>query len=224
MTAVPGDSFGSHLRPDHPEWGGVAASGRPQPPDCPDGPQPDGLRTGFAYELAVIVCDGLRRMYQEQEDVFTTSACTTRTIRILPCRRTPGQPRAFFGACSKVRPGKEGLLHRAQLMGSGAILQQALKAQPILERYGVSADVWSVTSFKRLRSEAQAARRWNMLHPEEPARRSYLEEVVAPEQGPWVAVSDNLKLVADQIAPLDSGRVDPAGNRWIRPQRFASPF
>jgi pyruvate dehydrogenase E1 component len=91
------------------------------------------------------------------------------------------------------------------LLGSGAIIQQALKAQEILERYGVSADVWSVTSFKRLRSEAQAAKRWNMLHPTETPHTSFLEQTVAKETGPWVAVTDNLKLVADQIAPWIPG-------------------
>ncbi|MFO1461430.1 MAG: pyruvate dehydrogenase (acetyl-transferring), homodimeric type [Verrucomicrobiota bacterium] len=165
----------------------------------------------FAYELAVIVCDGLRRMYQEQEDVFYYISLHNEDYSHPPMPTDAGTAEGILRGLYKVRPGKEGLLHRAQLMGSGAILQQALKAQPILERYGVSADVWSVTSFKRLRSEAQAARRWNMLHPEEPARRSYLEEVVAPEQGPWVAVSDNLKLVADQIAPWIPGGLTSLG-------------
>jgi pyruvate dehydrogenase E1 component len=105
----------------------------------------------------------------------------------------------------KFRPGKEGLPHKAQLLGSGAILQQALRAQGLLEKYGVSVDVWSVTSYKRLRSEAQAARRWNMLHPTESPRRSYLEDAVAGQAGPWIAVSDNLKLVADQVAPWIPG-------------------
>jgi pyruvate dehydrogenase E1 component len=97
------------------------------------------------------------------------------------------------------------LKHKVQLLGSGAILQQALKAQELLEAYGVSADVWSVTSFKRLRSEAQAAKRWNMLHPTETPRTSYLEQTVEGQSGPWIAVTDNLKLVADQIAPWIPG-------------------
>ena len=165
----------------------------------------------FAYELAVIICDGLRRMYQEQEDVFYYVSLHNEDYSHPPQPVDAGIADGILRGMYKVRPGKEGLPHKAQLMGSGAILQQALNAQPILERYGVSADVWSVTSFKRLRTEAQAARRWNMLHPEEPARRSYLEEVVAPEKGPWIAVSDNLKLVADQIAPWIPGGLTSLG-------------
>ena len=105
----------------------------------------------------------------------------------------------------KVRPGATGHKHKAQILGAGAILQQAIKAQQILEKFGVSADVWSVTSFKRLRTEAQAAKRWNMFHPTETPRSSYLEDTVARESGPWTAVTDNLKLVADQIAPWIPG-------------------
>jgi pyruvate dehydrogenase E1 component len=81
-----------------------------------------------------------------------------------------------------------------------------LSAQEILaERFGVSADVWSATSYKTLRTEALNAQRWNMLHPAEPKRASYLEEVLAKEQGPFVAVSDFMKLVPDQIAPWVPG-------------------
>ena len=106
-----------------------------------------------------------------------------------------------------------------QLLGSGAILQQALKAQELLESFGVSADVWSVTSFKRLRSEAQAAKRWNMLHPTESPRKSYLEQTVEGQQGPWIAVSDNLKL--DSGMRLKASRRVPVFNgdiecRWMR--------
>ena len=111
----------------------------------------------------------------------------------------------------RFRAGRTDLAHRAQLIGSGAILQQALAAQGILERYGVGADVWSATSFKRLRSEAQAAKRWNMFHPAEAPRRSHLESSVAGQPGPWIAVSDNLKLVADQIAPWIPGGLTTLG-------------
>jgi pyruvate dehydrogenase E1 component len=86
------------------------------------------------------------------------------------------------------------------------MVRQALKAQQILaEHYGVSADVWSATSYKRLRNEALNAQRWNMLHPEETPRRSYLEEILFPERGAFVAVSDSMRAVPDQIAPWVPG-------------------
>src|SRR5207249_2961008 len=90
--------------------------------------------------------------------------------------------------------------------GSGPIIFSALKAQEILaERYNVSADVWSATSYKALRNDALRCKRWNMLHPTDPAKKSYLETTLEKEQGPFVAVSDNLKMVADQIAPWVPG-------------------
>jgi len=165
----------------------------------------------FAFELAVILCDGLRRMYQEQEDVFYYVSLHNEDYGHPAMPSEPGVAEGILKGFYKFRTGRDGLPHKAQLLGSGAILQQALKAQPILERYGVSADVWSVTSFKRLRTETLAASRWNMLHPTEAPRRSFLEETVARETGPWIAVSDNVKLVADQIAPWIPGGLTTLG-------------
>ena len=85
-------------------------------------------------------------------------------------------------------------------------MQSALKAQMILaEKYGVSADVWSATSYKLLRTDAIRCQRWNMLHPTQPAKKSYVENILAKEQGPFVAVSDNIRTVPDQIAPWVPG-------------------
>ena len=93
-----------------------------------------------------------------------------------------------------------------QLFGSGPILREALRAQELLaEKFGVSADVWSATSYKLLRGEALHTSRWNMLHPAEPRRRSYLESVLADVEGPFVAASDYLRMVPDQIAPWVPG-------------------
>ena len=100
----------------------------------------------------------------------------------------------------------EGKKHKAQILGSGTIIQSALRAQEILaERYDVSADVWSATSYKRLRNEAINTRHWNMLHPTEPAKKSYVETVLENEKGPFVAVSDNMRIVPEQIAPWIPG-------------------
>ena len=112
----------------------------------------------------------------------------------------------------KFQPGPEGLRHKAHLLGSGSILQSALKAQAILaSEFNVSADVWSATSYSRLRREALAAQRWNMLHPGESPRRSHLESVLEGEKGPFLAVSDNMKLVPDQIAPWVPGGLTTLG-------------
>jgi pyruvate dehydrogenase E1 component len=102
--------------------------------------------------------------------------------------------------------------HRAHLFGSGPIIHQALRAQQILaERFDVSADVWSATSYKLLRNEALRVARWNLLHPAEPARKSYLEGLLESESGPFVAVSDNMKIVPDQIAPWVPGGLTTLG-------------
>lgn len=165
----------------------------------------------FGYELAVILCDGLRRMHEVGEDVFYYVTVHNENYDHAPMPEGEQVADGILNGMYRFRSGPAGLSHKAQLLGSGAILQQALRAQVLLEKYGVSADVWSVTSYKRLRSEAQAARRWNMLHPMAPPRRSYLEDVVAGQPGPWVAVSDNLKLVADQIAPWIPGGLTTLG-------------
>jgi len=159
----------------------------------------------FGYELAVIVCDGLRRMFEQGEDVFYYVSVHNEDYKHAPMPADPGVEEGILRGMYRFKEGASSLPIKAQVIGSGAILMQALRAQTLLEKYGVSADVWSATSFKRLRSEAQAARRWNMLHPTETPQRSYLEDVVRDVPGPWIAVSDNLKLVADQIAPWIPG-------------------
>ena len=106
----------------------------------------------------------------------------------------------------KFRPGSGGKKIKAHIFGSGSIMQSALKAQEILaQKYGVSADVWSATSYKLLRTDAIRCQRWNMLHPTQPPQKSYLESLLAKETGAFVSVSDNIRTVADQIAPWVPG-------------------
>jgi pyruvate dehydrogenase E1 component len=157
----------------------------------------------FAFEVAVIVTDGLRRMYQEGEEVFyyLTLYNENYAMPAMPAGAEEGILKGLY----KFKPGPEGAKIKAQLLGSGSIIHSALGAQEILAKYGVSADVWSATNYKQLRSDAQRARRWNMLHPEEKPRKSYVETVLEKEKGPFVAVSDNIKLVPDQIAPWVPG-------------------
>jgi len=159
----------------------------------------------FAYELAVILQDGMRRMYQEGEELFyyLTLYNENYTMPPMPEGVEDGILKGLYRF--KEGPTDEGSL-RAHILGSGPMMLSALRAQEILARdYQVSADVWSVTSYKSLRHEALACRRWNMLHPADPPRKSYLETTLDGQTGAFVAVSDYMKTVPDQIAPWVPG-------------------
>jgi pyruvate dehydrogenase E1 component len=158
----------------------------------------------FSYEIAVIIADGLRRMYVEHEDVFYYLALYNEmhAMPAMPVGAEEGILKGFY----KFKAGYDGAKIKAHIFGSGSIMQSALKAQVILaEKYGVSADVWSATSYKLLRTDAIRCQRWNMLHPTLPAKKSYVEQLLAKEQGAFVAVSDNIRTVPDQIAPWVPG-------------------
>lgn len=158
----------------------------------------------FGYELAIIIADGLKRMYQDKEDTFYYLTLYNENYAMPPA--PDGVVDGVLRGMYKYQVGPTGLRHKAHLFGSGPIIHSALRAQQILaERYDVSADVWSVTSYKALRAEAINCRRWNMLHPTEPPRRSYLETMLANETGVFVAVSDWIRTVPDQIAPWVPG-------------------
>jgi pyruvate dehydrogenase E1 component len=157
----------------------------------------------FAFELAVIIADGLRRMFVEQEDIFYYLALYNESYAMQPMPE--GVEDGIVKGLYKFKLGP-GAGIKAHLFASGSIMQSALKAQFILaEKHGVSADVWSATSYKLLRSDAIRCQRWNMLHPAEPAQKSYLQKLLAKEQGAFVAVSDNIRTVPDQIAPWVPG-------------------
>ncbi len=158
----------------------------------------------FGYELAVVVADGLRRMYVEQEDVFYYLALYNENH---PMPAMPeGSAEGILKGLYKFKPGPDDKKIRAHIFGSGSIMMSALKAQEILaEKYGVSADVWSATSYKLLRTDAIRTQRWNMLHPTLPAKKNYVESLLAKELGVFVAVSDNIRTVPDQIAPWVPG-------------------
>ncbi len=158
----------------------------------------------LAYEIAVIVRDGLRRMYQRGEDLFyyLTLYNENHEMPAMPAGVEEGILKGLY----KFRRAEAGHKLRAHLFGSGPLLFEALRAQEILaERYHVAADVWSATSYNLLRREAQAVQRWNLLHPEEKPRKSYIESLLEPEDGVFVAVSDYMKIVPDQIAPWVPG-------------------
>ncbi|HEY1599726.1 MAG TPA: pyruvate dehydrogenase (acetyl-transferring), homodimeric type [Pirellulales bacterium] len=155
----------------------------------------------YAYETAYIVLEGMRVMYEECQDAmyYITISNENYLMPNMPAGCEEGILRGMYKVSSKdVGTDKP----HVQLFGSGAILREALRAQQILaERYEVSSTAWSVTSYKQLRIEAQEARRWNMLHPTETPRRSYLENVIAGEEGPFIATSDYVRAVSEQIDP-----------------------
>ncbi len=153
----------------------------------------------FAYEVAVIIQDGLRRMYEEGEDLFyyITLYNENYAMPAMP----EGVEDGILKGLYKFREGPGELKHKAQIFGSGPIINSALEAQKILaEKYQVSADVWSATNYKSLRTEALQCDRWNLLHPGETQRVPYVTELLKDEKGPIIAVSDNMKMVAGQIA------------------------
>jgi pyruvate dehydrogenase E1 component len=157
----------------------------------------------FTYELAVIIADGLHRMYVENENIFYYIALYNETHAMPPMPE--GAKDGILKGLYKFKAGAEGKKVKAHIFGSGPIINSALRAQEILERYDVSADVWSATSYKLLRMDAIRCQRWNMLHPTETPRKSYLENLLAKEQGAFVAVSDNIRTVSDQIYPWVPG-------------------
>jgi len=154
----------------------------------------------FAYEVAVIMQDGLRRLLQEQEVLlyYLTLYNEVYPMPAMPDGAEEGIRQGMYRLAR--RDGREAN-GRLQLLGSGPILREVLRAQELLaERFAVGSDVWSVTSYKELRRGALAAERWNLRHPEGPPRRSYLEQALEGVEGPFVAASDYMRLVADQIA------------------------
>ncbi len=158
----------------------------------------------FAYEIAVIVWDGLRRMYGENEKLFYYLTLYNDNYAMPPMPL--GVEQGIVSGLYKFKHGESKLKAKAHIFGSGPIMREALHAQTILaDKYDVSADVWSATSYKRLRNEALNAKRWNMLHPTATPKKSYLELVLEKEHGVFVAVSDYMKIVADQIAPWVPG-------------------
>jgi pyruvate dehydrogenase E1 component len=163
----------------------------------------------FSYEIAVIVADGLRRMYAEGEQLFYYLTLYNENLPMPPMPE--GVEQGILKGLYRFKAGAEKKKLKAHIFGSGTIMRQALKAQELLEKYEVSADVWSATSYKLLRNDALRAQRWNRLHPVEAPRKSYLEQTLAKETGVFVAVSDNLKLVPDQIAPWVPGGLTTLG-------------
>jgi pyruvate dehydrogenase E1 component len=160
----------------------------------------------FAYEVATIIRDGLRRMYVDEEDIFYYLTIYNENYVQPP---KPGDvDEGIVRGLYRFAERPEGGSHRATILFSGPAQAAARAAQAdLLEHYGVAADLWSATSYKKLREEAMAVERWNRLHPFETPRTPFVTDALAGGSGPVVAVSDYMKIVPDQIG------------RWV-PRRY----
>jgi len=165
----------------------------------------------FAYELAALVQDGIRRMYEKGENLFYYITLGNENYPMLPMPQgaTEGILRGMY-RCRPATIKAKGT--RVHLLGSGAILREALRAQEMLaERYQVAADVWSVTSYKELRRDALECERWNRLHPMAESRRSYVEKLLAHEKGVFIAATDYMKSLPEMITRWVPGGLVPLG-------------
>jgi pyruvate dehydrogenase E1 component len=167
----------------------------------------------FAYEIAIIIQDGIKRMYVDQESIFYYLTVTNEPLPM------PEMPKG-----EHVRNGiLRGLYRfntsdatdaklRVQLLGSGTIMYEVLKAQTILkEKYGVAADVWSVTSYKELYRDANDCERWNMLHPGEAPKIPYATATLKDAPGPFIAASDYMKVLPESLAKWVPGQLVSLG-------------
>jgi pyruvate dehydrogenase E1 component len=154
----------------------------------------------FNYETAVIVLDGLKKLYAEGETAMYYLMCGNEDYHQpeMPEGCEDGIIRGLYKYNSLEADGAK---HKVNLLGSGAIMNCVLGAQKILaEKYGISSNVWSATSYTQLRRDAHAAERWNFLHPEQAPKKCYVEECFAGESGIFVAASDYVRALPEQIA------------------------
>ena len=164
----------------------------------------------FASEIAVILRDGIKRMYKDREDIFYYITLHNENYEMPALAE--GMEEGILKGLYKFKSGPARKKLRANILGSGAIMNEALKAQKILlEEFDVSADVWSATSYKSLRTDALTIERWNLLHPEKKPKTPYVSKLLSKEKGPFIAVSDYMKLVPDQIAPWVPGGLRSLG-------------
>jgi pyruvate dehydrogenase E1 component len=163
----------------------------------------------YVYEVAVLIQDGIERMYKNGEERFYYITVYNEDY---PMPEMPeGSREGILRGIYKFKPAPGGKV-AIQLFGSGPILNEAVRAQQILaEKYGVQADVWSVTSYNELRREALATERWNRLHPVEKAKTPYILQAIAGADGPIIAATDYMKIVPDQLAPWLTTRLVTLG-------------
>jgi pyruvate dehydrogenase E1 component len=166
----------------------------------------------YAYELAVIIQDGIRRMYQEQENIFYYITVMNENYEMPPMPETENIREGILKGMYRFRASKNNSDKKAHLIGSGAILNEVIKAAEILEKdYGVSADIWSITSYKQLQFDAMDAERYNMLHPGEKPKVPYLQSLLENEGGVFVAASDYVQILPDSLARWFPGPLTSLG-------------
>jgi pyruvate dehydrogenase E1 component len=166
----------------------------------------------WAYEVAVIIQDGLRRMCADQEDVwyYVTLMNENYEHPAMPEGAEEGIRKGLY--LFRKGPARRGKRPRVQLLGSGTILREVIAGADLLaEDWGVNADIWSAPSFNELRRDGLRTERWNRLHPAEPPRRSHVETCLEGQQGPVIAATDYIKTYADQIRPFVPGRYTVLG-------------
>lgn len=151
----------------------------------------------YSFEVAVIMQDGLKRMYQDQENKFyyVTTLNENYTHPEMPVGAEEGIVKGMY----LLKEGKDAEL-KVQLMGCGSILREVEAAADILrEEYGIESDVWSTTSINELRRDAQAVERWNLMHPEAEPKVAYVTECLQDRKGPVIASTDYMRMYADQL-------------------------
>ncbi|MBL8294228.1 MAG: pyruvate dehydrogenase (acetyl-transferring), homodimeric type, partial [Bryobacterales bacterium] len=165
----------------------------------------------YAYELAVIIQDGIRRMYENNEDLFYYITIYNEFYVQPPMPQDEGVREGILRGIYKYQNSPIGPAI-LQLFGSGPILNEVLRAQQILaERYQIPADVWSVTSYNELRRDALQVERWNRMHPTEQPRQPFITQALENHHGPIVAATDYMKIVPDQLAPWIGNRLVSLG-------------
>jgi pyruvate dehydrogenase E1 component len=166
----------------------------------------------FAYEIAVIIQDGIKRMYVDGESIFYYLTVTNEPLAMPEMPAGAEVRSGILKGMYRFKPSdKKDSQARAQLFGSGTIMFEVLKAQKILEKYGVGADVWSVTSYKELYKDANDCQRWNMLHPGQTAHVPYVTQLLKDAPGPFVAASDYMKVLPESIGQWVPGRLVTLG-------------
>jgi pyruvate dehydrogenase E1 component len=167
----------------------------------------------FAYEIAIIIQDGIKRMYVDGESIFYYLTVTNEPLPMPEMPNKPGIREGILKGLYRYRTSeKKDAKLRAQIFGSGTIMYEVLKAQEILEKnYGVAADVWSVTSYKELYRDANDCVRWNMLHPKETPKIPYVTQTLQGASGPFIAASDYMKVLPECIAQWIPGKLFSLG-------------
>ncbi len=159
----------------------------------------------YAYEIAIIVLDGMKRLYEDGETAiyYITAENENYVHPEMPEGVEEGIIRGIYKLNSTAAKGD-----KVQLFGSGPILRTTLEAQQILaEKFDIASDVWSVTSYTQLRRDAHTCQHWNMLHPDETPRKSYIQQVLEGHEGPFIAASDYVRALPEQLSPYLPGNL-----------------